>query len=165
MKPTHDSIRGWFAAALFNEMKQNDKIWLVTADLGWGMWDSVQRVFPKRFLNTGASEQAAAGICVGLALEGYTPFFYSITSFLLYRAFEWHRNFLHHEGVPVRLIGSGLEDDYKHDGFSHHTFDAKEIIKQLWNIETYYPADKAEIPAIVRRMIERPKPAFLALRR
>ena len=115
MTPKHDSIRGWFAAALHDEMEKDDRIWLLTGDLGYGMLDQIRDDFPERYLNVGASEQLLIGAGVGLALSGKIPFCYSITTFLIYRAFEWHRNYLNHEKIPVMLIGSGYEDDYSHD--------------------------------------------------
>ena len=84
MTPKHDSIRGWFAAALHDEMEKNDKIWCLTGDLGYGMLDKIRDDFPKRFVNVGASEQLLLGAGVGLALSGQIPFCYSITTFLVY---------------------------------------------------------------------------------
>lgn len=163
--PLHDSIRGWFGRSLYFEMQTNPDIILLSVDLGYGIFDLHKRDFPDRFINTGAAEQCALGVAVGLSLAGKIPFVYSITSFLLYRPYEWIRNFLQHEGIPVRLVGSGLDDDYKHDGITHQTFDAKEVVKQFWNINTYYPEAKGMIPDIVRKMIAEPQPSFLCLRR
>lgn len=165
MTPRHDSIRGWFAAYLHEEMKMNDRIWVLTGDLGFGMFDQIRDDFPKRFLNVGASEQALLGAGIGLALEGQIPFCYSITTFLLYRGFEWIRNYLHHESIPVRLVGSGLNDDYKHDGFTHQPYEAKRVLYLFNNIVTYFPGEKEEIPGIVRKMIHDSHPCFLCLRR
>lgn len=164
MKP-HDSIRGYFAAALHDEMKKDDRIWCLTGDLGWGMLDKIRDDFPKRFVNVGASEQLLVGAAVGLALSGKIPFCYSITTFLIYRAFEWIRNYLSHEQIPVFLIGSGLDDDYKHDGISHQPFEVKEVLNVFPNIHQYYPSVKTQIPRLVHQMIEDNKPAFMCLRR
>jgi len=165
MTPTHDSIRGWFAAALHDEMEENENIWLLVGDLGWGMMDQIRDDFPKRFVNVGASEQLLVGAGVGLALSGKIPFVYSITTFLIYRAFEWHRNFLNHEQIPVFLIGSGYEDDYKHDGISHQPYEVKEVLNCLPNIRQYYPEEKESVPEQLRSMIMRNSPAFMCLRR
>src|SRR3990167_6304737 len=100
-------MRKEFAEELTKQAKTNDKIWLVTCDLGYGLWDGFRDQIPQRFLNTGAAEQAAADICVGLALEGKIPFFYSITTFLLYRPFETLRTYVNHEQIPIKLAGSG----------------------------------------------------------
>jgi len=86
--PLHESMRGYFGRALYKEMASNEDIWLVTADLGYKMFDSHFEDFPERVINVGASEQAGVGICVGLALQGKIPVFYSITNFTLYRPFE-----------------------------------------------------------------------------
>src|SRR6266446_1983297 len=165
MKPTHESIRGYFAAALYDEMEKDDRIWLLTGDLGWGMLDSLRDDFPERYLNVGASEQLLVGAGVGLALSGKIPFCYSITTFLVYRAFEWIRNYLNHENIPVFLIGSGLDDDYKHDGITHQPHEVKDVLNCLPNIHQYYPSVKTQVPLLVRQMIEENKPAFMCLRR
>lgn len=164
MKP-HDSIRGYFAAALYEEMQKDMRVWCLVGDLGYGMFDQIRDNFPKRFVNVGASEQLMVGAAVGLALSGKIPFCYSITTFLIYRAFEWIRNYMFHEQIPVFLIGSGLEDDYKHDGISHQPFEVKEVLNVFPNIHQYYPSVKTQVPKLVRQMIEENKPAFMCLRR
>jgi transketolase len=165
----HDSIRGWFGRALYFEMQKDEDIFLITADLGFGLWDQIRNDFPHRFYNVGASEQCAVGVGVGLALEGKKPFVFSITTFLIYRAFEWHRNYLNHEKIPVMLIGSGYQDDYKHDGISHQPsglFGIDGLFEtQLWNIQTYFPDAKEEVPVNLGRMIKENQPAFMCLRR
>ena len=165
MTPTHDSIRGWFAAALHTEMEKNDRIWCLTGDLGYGMLDQIRDDFPDRFRNVGASEQLLVGAGVGLALSGKIPFCYSITTFLIYRAFEWHRNYLNHEQIPVMLIGSGYGDDYKHDGISHQPWEVGQVLDCLPNITQLYPDYKEELPFMVREMVQKLQPTFLCLRR
>lgn len=165
MQVKHDSMRGHFAAALHEEMAHNENIILITADLGWGMWNDIQADFPNRFLNVGAAEQVMLGIGIGLALENKIPFCYSITPFLLYRPFEWIRNYVNHEQVPVRLVGSGLDYDYEHDGITHHADDARKAL-DLWpKIIKYFPEDKRVMPAVLRHMIDFNLPSFLCLRR
>lgn len=167
MKPTHDSIRGWFAAALHDEMKKDNRIWLLTGDLGYGMLDQIRDDFPDRFVNVGASEQVLIGAGVGLALSGKIPFCYSITTFLLFRPFEWVRNYLNHEQIPVRMIGSGLGKDYAHDGISHQP-SRREVgwyFDQFNNIDMYIPNDKESVPTELKTMIATNAPSFMCLRR
>lgn len=165
MKPTHDSIRGWFAAALHDEMEKNDNIWLLTGDLGYGMLDQIRDDFPQRYLNVGASEQLLVGAGVGLALSGKIPFCYSITTFLIYRAFEWIRNYLDYEEIPVMLIGSGYERDYTHDGITHQPMEVDLVLNLLPNIVQYYTVIKEHVPAQLSEMIQKKRPAFMCLRR
>ena len=158
-------MRGWFAYELLVHMMKNDNIYLLTGDLGYGVFDIIRDNFPDRFINCGAAEQAMMGIAVGLALEGKIPFVYSITTFLLYRPFETIRNYVNHEQIPVRLIGSGRDRDYEHDGFSHWSEDAFGILSDFPDIQVHWPIKKEAIPGIVKEMIETNKPAFLSLRR
>lgn len=163
MKDWHESQRGYFAGALYGEMVKDGGIYLITGDLGYGMWDKIQEVFPNRFINAGASEQAMLGIAVGLALEGRKPFVYTITSFFL-RAAETISLYLDHESVPVRLVGSGRDNDYEHDGYSHNATKAQEFIKDVGLVE-YYPSDKEQIPDMVRKMVEKKEASFISLKR
>ena len=161
----YDSMRGWFSYELYQQMKKNKDIWLLTGDLGYRMFDSIRDEMPDRFINTGAAEQSMVGIGVGLALEGKIPFIYSITPFLLYRPFEMIRNYVNHEGIPIKLIGGGRDKDYGGDGFSHWSEEDKQVMKLFPNIESYWPKTKEEIPNMVRLLIENNKPVYLNLRR
>jgi transketolase len=158
-------MRGWFAAVLHEEMLKDSRIWCLTGDLGYGALDLIRDDFPDRFVNVGAAENLLVGAGVGLALKGKVPFLYSITPFLLYRPFEWLRNYLHHEKIPVRLVGSGVDDDYKLDGISHHCFEAKQVLSCVPNIACYWPEHKESIPEMVHSMIQFSEPSFIALRR
>ena len=104
-------------------------------------------------------------IAVGLALEGKKPFVYSITPFLIYRPYETIRTYINHEKIPVRMIGSGRDKDYKHDGISHWSQDVRKILYPLTNIRQDYPINKEEIPKLVTSYVKDDVPTFLSLRR
>lgn len=161
----HQSMRGYFAYYLYQEMIKNKKIYLVTGDLGYKMWDQIRQDFPDRFINAGASEQAMVGLAVGLALEGKIPFVYSITTFLLYRPFETIRNYINHESIPVRLVGSGRGRDYEHDGISHWPEEEKGILDIFKNIKAVWPEKLTEIPTLVKKMTKINKPWYINLKR
>jgi len=161
----HNSQRGYFAYELYQQMKKNKDIYLLCFDLGYKVFDQHFKDFPDRCFNLGASEQAGVGIAVGLALEGKIPFCYSITPFLLYRPFEFIRNYLHREQIPVHLVGSGRDKDYGTDGFTHHAEEASRVLDCLPNIDQYYPQEKKEIPVIVKQIIKQNKPSFISLKR
>ncbi len=146
-------------------MKVNRKIWVITGDLGYKMFDSIRADFPGRFINAGASEQAMVDIGIGLALKGEVPVIYSISTFLLYRPLESIRNYINHEKIPVKLIGSGRDKDYAHDGISHWALEDRQMMKIFNNIHSVWPNDSKQIPNLVEKMIESSKPWYLNLRR
>jgi len=158
-------MRRLFADKLFKHAKKNKDIIVVTMDLGYKLWNQFRDELPEQFINVGASEQAGMGIACGLALEGKIPFIYSITTFLLYRPFETIRNYVNHEKLNVKLIASGRDKDYTHDGFSHWSEDAKYTLKLFPNIQCVWPEKKEDIPDIVDEIIKHNKPYFLSLRR
>ena len=120
---------------LLKQMELNDKIWCLTGDLGYKLLDPIRDKFPDRFVNCGASEFSMVGVAVGVAKMGKIPFVYSITPFLIYRAFEMIRNYVDHEKIPVKLLGGGRDNDYHIDGFSHDSSDAKQIMNTFKNIK------------------------------
>lgn len=165
MDKWHQSQRGYFAGALLEQMRIDQDIFLLTGDLGFGAFDKIRDEFPDRYINCGASEQAMAGIAVGLALKGRKPFVYSITPFLLRRAYETLKLYVDEEQVAVRLIGGGRDKDYAHDGASHDATSAKELLSTLPGIVQYWPESKEEVPAMVKQLALFDKPAFISLKR
>lgn len=132
-------MRKQFVNWLYDEMVKNDKIYLLTGDLGYGLFDNIRKDFPTRFKNVGSSEQLMIGIATGLSYEGYIPICYSITPFLLYRPFELIRNYLNKEGANVKLVGGGRDDEYKSCGWSHWAHEDTEIMKVLSNVKVFKP--------------------------
>ena len=156
-------MRREFAKKLHNAMMKDNRIFLITADLGYGILDDIRKDFPNRAINIGSSEMLMVGIAVGLAQSGYIPICYSITPFLLYRPFELIRNYLNYEKANVKLVGSGRNDDYSHDGISHWAYDDIEIMSSLKNIELYKPDDITD--EIIELFLYNDKPSYINLRR
>lgn len=158
-------MRRVFADELLKHMQKNQNIFLLVGDLGYKVWDSHFAAFPNRCINTGASEQAMLDIACGLALDGKIPFVYSITPFLIYRPFETLRTYINYERIPVRLVGSGRNRDYSHDGISHWADDVSLFLDRLPNLKQYWPMSKGVIPKMLRKMIKNNEPSFISLRR
>jgi transketolase len=159
-------MRAKFAEILHNEMSINKDIYLLTADLGYKMWDKIRDDFPDRFFNVGASEQLMIGVGVGLAMENKIPLCYSVTSFLLKRPYEFIDIYLNHEKIPVKLVGGGLYEDYGNLGYTHYSNDVHGIFNNLSNIKQYYPSNKDVISSeYMKDFLFNNKPSFIGLRR
>ena len=153
------------AQHLLDEMSVNDRIRVVTADLGFGILDDIRNTYPDRFYNVGAAEQLMIGVAIGMAEEGLVPVCYSMSSFLLYRPFEFLRNYVNYEIINIKLLGSGRDKDYSHDGISHWAHDDQQVLAALPNIESYRPADLAELEQDFADWINSERPGYLNLMR
>ena len=89
--------------------KSDDRIWLLTPDIGWGCGD-FKVAHPDRFIDTGIAEQCVVGVSAGLALEGAVPFIIGMMPFMSMRDLEQVRTDLCYPNLPVRIIAnySGL---------------------------------------------------------
>ena len=154
------TMRRKFATDLYKLMKNDKNIILISADMGFGMFDRIRDELPDQFYNVGAAEQAAVTIAVGMALSGKIPVVYTITPFLIFRPFEAIRLYLENESVPVILVGSGRGQDYLHEGFSHDASD-HEILKQFKNIYFIVPENDFDL----KEIIYSGRPAYLNLKR
>ena len=152
-------MRRQFASDLYKLMKEDKNIILITADLGYGMLDKIRDDIPGQFYNVGAAEQAMVGIATGMALSGKIAVCYTITPFY-FRAFEMIRNYVDHENIPVKLVASGRDKDYSHDGFSHDASDHN-IYKVFKNIDFIVPENSFNLAEIIYSG----KPTYLNLKR
>ena len=130
-------MRKQFSEMLHDAMSTNHDLQLLTADLGYGLWDRIKIDYPDRFFDFGSSEQLMIGSAVGMSMEGKIPVCYSITPFLLYRPFEFIRNYINHEKAIVKLVGGGRDRDYGYLGFSHWSEDDVDILSNFKNIEIF----------------------------
>jgi transketolase len=156
-------MRKEFASFLHGEMSYNEKIVLLTGDLGYGLWDQIKIDYPDRFYNVMSSEQLMIGTAVGLAMEGFIPIVYSITSFVIYRPFELLRNYLDHENIPVKLVGGGRDKDYGYLGFSHWAEEDIKVLSTLKNIKLFKP--KKLKNKMCKDFLYNCKPSYLNLSR
>ena len=158
-------MRRFFVDQLSSTMEADDTIVVLLGDLGYGLFDKLRIKFPDRCINVGAAEQLMVGSAVGIALENKIPVCYSITPFLLYRPFEFIRNFLHEEKIVVKLVGSGRDKDYKDAGYTHHSTEARDLLDQFHNIEKYFPENNQELQDQFQSFLYSDKPAFLSLKK
>lgn len=160
-------MRRQFADSLYEKMKSNVDIYLITADLGYGLWDKVANDFPDRFYNVGSSEMAMMGMGIGLAMENKIPFVYSITPFAIYRPFEMIRNYLDHENIPVNIVGGGRDEDYGYLGFSHWASEDIKVLSMLENIQLFKPdvLDKEFMDQYYELALSKSTPTYINLKR
>ena len=85
-------MRNQFIQLLCTWAREDETIYLLTADLGFSVLEPFSQEFPKRFINVGIAEQNMIGIAAGLSLRGKKVFVYSIVNFGTLRCLEQIRN-------------------------------------------------------------------------
>jgi transketolase C-terminal domain/subunit len=91
--------------ALYKRAKADPRIHLIIGDVGAVMFAKFRADFPDRFLNVGLCEQSMISLAAGMASEGLRPIVYTITPFLIERAFEQIKLDIDQMKLPVGLIG------------------------------------------------------------
>lgn len=153
-----------FFDLMLTKMQENENIYLIFCGLGWPRMDEFIRLFPNRAINVEASEQTGLDIAVGLAYQGKIPFVYTISPFLL-RGFETIRTYINHENLNVKMIGVGIDTDYKHDGWSHHATDLPEIFNTQKNIRVNTCREETELQKCIEYTIKKEFPHLILLQR
>ena len=96
-------MRTTFVKTLIELARKDDRIFLLTPDMGYSVLESFRDEFPDRFLNTGIAEQNTIGVAAGLALTGKIVYVYSIIPFVTMRCYEQVRLDLAYNNANVKL--------------------------------------------------------------
>lgn len=156
-------MRKTFIETLCALAASDERIVLLTADLGWGFLSAFEEAFPDRYHNVGVAEQNMVGVATGMAEAGYVPFCYSITPFATLRPLEFIRNGPCLHRLPVRIVGTGQDRDYLSAGPSHWADGCNEIMRALGGIEVVVPTSKEDVVASMNAYAACPGPVYFNL--
>ena len=82
-------LRKMYVAELSRLMKQNDKIFVLDADLSSaGGTKPLYQEFPDRCVDCGVAEANMTCIAAGLSASGFVPFIHSFAPFISRRVFD-----------------------------------------------------------------------------
>ena len=152
-----------FIEELIKEKKKNKNIFLIVNDLGYGMIEPYQKLFPKSVINAGVSEQSMIGYAAGLAATGKHVFVYSIGNFNTFRCAEQIRNDIDYHNLKVTIVSAGGGVGYGNLGYSHHLIQDYSLIRSFPNMLIASPGDKMELRACMNYLFKKPQPSYLRL--
>ena len=156
-------MRFVFVNELINFSKKNKNIYLITSDLGYRAFEKFAKLFPKRFINVGVSENNMIGIAAGMAASGKKIFVYSILPFVVFRSLEQIRNNIVHNNLDVNIIGAGGGFSYNVQGISHNTSEDISVLRSLPNLSVHNPGSRLEAEFVMKSMFKSNKPSFARL--
>jgi len=156
-------MRSVFGALLCDLAKVDDKVVLLVGDIGYGIFDEFRKKYSDRFFNLGIREQSIISISSGMALQGLKPYVYTISPFLLERAFEQVKLDIDQQNVNVKLVGYG---DYPNQGPTHNLILTKNMCDCIFkNIRTYEPKNRDDVIDAVVTSYSRGHPTIILLKR
>ena len=156
-------MKAAFVRALVEAAETNDRIVLLTGDLGFHAIEPFVDRFPERFFNMGVAEQNMLGVAAGLADSGYIPYCYSIAPFASLRPYEFFRNGAVVHNLPVRVVAMGGGFEYGTLGISHYALEDIAVMRAQPRVTVVVPADHAQAYAAVAATIDHPGPMYFRL--
>ena len=158
-------MRDAFVRVLLEEMAANERIVLLTGDLGFGVLRPVKERFPDRLINCGIAEQGMVSLAAGLSAAGRRAVVYSIGNFPTLRPFEQIRNDCAYHEADVKIICVGGGFVYGSLGMSHHATEDLAVMRALPGVTCFAPGDPAETEAVARVMLRSPGTGYLRIGR
>ncbi len=158
-------MRNTFANVFYEAAKTDPRLCVVVADISpAGSMEKLRKEYPDRFINTGVAEQIMIGMCAGMAMRGLRPFAYTIATFALFRPYEFIRDDLCYQGLPVTVVGVGGGVTYSTLGGTHHAMEDVAIACALPNMRVIAPCDPAEATAATQWCVSQEQgPVYLRL--
>ncbi len=156
-------MRDAFLDKLTQLAVKDKNIVLLTADLGYGVFEDFESRFPKQYFNVGVAEQNMTGLAAGLALEGKKVITYSIGNFPTLRCLEQIRNDACYHDLNITIVASGGGFSYGSLGMSHHTTEDIAILRALPGMIVVAPGTVWEAGKAIEALVKSEGASYLRL--
>ena len=153
-------MRDQFINSLTASLKADPRVVLLTADLGFGIFDHLEPFIGTQYFNVGVAEQLMSSLACGLSVEGFDVFCYSIGVFPTLRCLEQIRNDISYHNCNVTIVSSGAGFSYGSLGMSHHCIQDIGYTLSIPNISIYSPANASELSSLMGNLTG---PSYLRL--
>lgn len=156
-------MRNAFADELTRLAQEDERLVLLSGDIGNNLFEKFKAVRKKRFYNCGVAEANMMGVAAGLALSGLRPFVYTIAPFTTTRCFEQIRVDVCYHHVPVVIVGTGSGLSYAELGPTHHSLEDMAILRTLPGMRVLAPCDALELRLALRAVLQSDGPAYIRI--
>lgn len=156
-------MRNAFADEITALAKADERIVLLSGDIGNRLFDKFKEACPTRFYNCGVAEANMVGMAAGLAMCGLRPVCYTIAPFLTYRCMEQIRVDLCYHHVPVVLVGTGSGLAYASLGATHHSCEEVGMLRLLPGLNVMAPGDAWEVRGCLSAALADENPTYIRI--
>ena len=156
-------MRNAFAAEITALAGEDDRVVLLSGDIGNRLFDNYKERFPTRFFNCGVAEANMVSMAAGMALSGLRPVAYTITPFITTRCLEQIRVDICYHNAPVIIVGVGGGLSYASLGATHHSCEDIAFLRVLPQMTVVCPGDALEVRQALRAAIGHDGPLYIRL--
>jgi len=156
-------MRNAFAAELTELASKDERIVMLSGDIGNRLFNDFKDMQPDRFFNCGAAEANMIGVAAGMALCGLRPVAYTITSFVTMRCLEQIRLDVAYQNLPVIIVGVGSGLSYASLNATHHSNEDIAALRMLPNMTVIAPGDALEVRAALRAAFKHDGPVYIRM--
>lgn len=156
-------MRTAYLDTLYELAKKDKNVLSLVSDNGMIVYDSFRKEFPEQYFNFGISEAHMVTAAAGMASCGKIPFAYTISSFLVYRAYEALRLDVCLQNLNVKIIGIGSGMAYGYLGPTHHTTEDIGILRSLPNLTIFCPSTPLEAKKCIEEAYKINGPVYVRL--
>jgi transketolase len=156
-------MRNAFADELTQLAAADDRIVLLSGDIGNRLFDRFKQNNPSRFYNCGVAEANMTSLAAGMAMCGLKPITYTIAPFNTTRCLEQIRDDICYHQVPVLIVGTGSGLSYASLGCTHHSCEDIAMLRSLPNMTILCPADTMELRSLLRLALQLSGPAYMRI--
>jgi transketolase len=156
-------MRNAFAKQITELAQRDERVVLLSGDIGNRLFDDLKAKCPDRFFNCGVAEANMIGMAAGMAMSGLRPVCYTITPFITYRCMEQIRVDVCYHHVPVVIVGTGAGLSYASLGATHHSCEEMGMLRLLPGLAVVAPADAMEVRGALKAALNHPHPVYIRI--
>lgn len=154
-------MRNTFSDELVRYTSTDSRVYLLTGDHGYALFDALRKANPDRYINAGVAEQNMVGVAAGMAKAGLIPIVYGLSSFVPIRVLEQIKLDVCFENLRVIFIGDGAGVVYSTLGVSHQCFEDIAALRALPNMKILSPCDKQEMKICLEEAMNYNGPSYI----
>ena len=156
-------MRNAFASEITALAARDERIVLLSGDIGNRLFDEFKERYPSRFYNCGVAEANLVGMAAGMAMCGLRPVTYTIASFMTVRCLEQIRVDVCYHQQPIVIAGVGAGLAYAANGGTHHSCEDISLLRALPHMSVVCPGDAVEVRLALQAAMQYAGPVYLRL--
>lgn len=149
-KEEKEAMRDVYCKVLMQMAENNPAVVSVDADVMHSLGTlEFHRNYPSQSINCGIQEANAVGVCAGLSVTGFIPFFHTFSTFATRRVYDQVFLSCAYSGANVKIVGGDAGVTTAVNGGTHMPFEDMGIMRNIPGMTVLEPTDSTMLRRIV----------------